>query len=520
MNYKNQTSPNLLRTLLLIFISSALWFVSLPGAAWPLLTWLSLAPVGVAMHEHPPRNAGAILFTCSASWWLALLIEARHAFTDFLQLSEPILWLSIFLCALILASPYFAVGWCIAKRQWMNKTGGIFFISACYVSIVYFTPSLLPGNHAHNLYNQTVFLQVLDFGGAPLLTFLVVYVNWSFAKAALNFKANRQRQCLASIAKAIAILLVTATYGSWKIDDHLSQAGEEQVMKIAFVQPNLARTDSTASLYVESAKLLRENSNVELLVWPEIPAKLSYADNHLDRVRTEQLSSLFGVPILFVSSYENKYRYNQAPPSENYFNTVNLIGSDQRLIASYKKQKLVPFFEYLPFEKEAPWLRTIFPGALHYVAGNTTHTLDLNEHIRIAPLVCYEAIFPELSRNFMQEGANLFINMSNDRWLGDTSIARYHFALGTFRAIENRVSLLRVTNSGISGLVSSSGEINLKSLTPTLSETSQVVNVHLPRHNSLSFYAQYGDVFLYSITFILLISLPNYLKLWSRLRRQ
>lgn len=101
----------------------------------------------------------------------------------------------------------------------------------------------------------------------------------------------------------------------------------------------------------------------------------------------------------------------------------------------YRKCILLPFGEYLPFEKRFPFLRKVFPGVLQYLQGTETALFEITGTKRIIPTLCYEFVFPGLIREFAQAGGNILLNLADDIWFGDSEASAIHLALGVYRSI-------------------------------------------------------------------------------------
>ena len=112
---------------------------------------------------------------------------------------------------------------------------------------------------------------------------------------------------------------------------------------------------------------------------------------------------------------------------------------------------------------------------------------------KIGNLICYEIIFPGLVRSFVERGADVLVTITNDAWFGRTSAPYQHFAIAVFRAIENRVPVIRAANTGISGVIDSKGRIQKQS--GIFREA--VVNEKVVAGSSRSIYTGYGDIFAY-----------------------
>jgi apolipoprotein N-acyltransferase len=121
-------------------------------------------------------------------------------------------------------------------------------------------------------------------------------------------------------------------------------------------------------------------------------------------------------------------------------------------------------------------------------------------------MICFEAIFPQLARSMVQNGAQLLINITNDAWFGNTSAPYQHLSMVVFRAVENHVAVARAANTGISGFVDPVGR--LLDQTPLFEEAIRTRT--LPMMNHGSFYARHGDVFAVGcllVSFLMIASL-------------
>jgi apolipoprotein N-acyltransferase len=125
-----------------------------------------------------------------------------------------------------------------------------------------------------------------------------------------------------------------------------------------------------------------------------------------------------------------------------------------------------------------------------FSTGSVGDTLDWGEH-KIGVLICYELIFPFLSRAAVQNGAELLINITNDAWYGKTSAPYQHFSMAVFRTIETRRALVRSANTGISGFIDPLGRVI--SETPLFEDA--VTEENIPLMSGQTPYVRFGDIF-------------------------
>ena len=146
------------------------------------------------------------------------------------------------------------------------------------------------------------------------------------------------------------------------------------------------------------------------------------------------------------------------------FNSLIVINNRMEIIGEYKKQKLVPFGEFLPYEKilNKIGLKKITEGHGSFLKGKKQQENILIDNLNILPLICYEVIFTELTQNTHPD-TNLIVNISEDGWFGNSIGPHQHFAKAIFRAVEQNLFLVRSVNKGTTAIISNKGQI-LKTL--------------------------------------------------------
>jgi apolipoprotein N-acyltransferase len=120
-------------------------------------------------------------------------------------------------------------------------------------------------------------------------------------------------------------------------------------------------------------------------------------------------------------------------------------------------------------------------------------------------LICFEIIFPDLSRRFVKKGANFLVTITNDAWFGRTSAPYQHFSMATFRAVENRVFIARAANTGITGFIDPRGKI----LKQGGIFTEETINGTIRLSNQKTFYTLYGDIFAWICSVLSILLLAN-----------
>jgi apolipoprotein N-acyltransferase len=209
-----------------------------------------------------------------------------------------------------------------------------------------------------------------------------------------------------------------------------------------------------------------------------------------------------------------------------------LISSQGETLVKYNKLHLVPFGEYIPLKKIFPFLETIAPigdirpgqdYTIFALPGPQSPVPSLNAQTRkrtnaqtkFAVLICFEDLFPELARNFVKKGAQFLVNITNDAWYRKTSAPYQHLQASVFRAVENRVSLARAANTGVSGFITPNGKI----ISLVCDRTGRNIFIEGYKDQEIAiierrptFYTRYGDVFIVVCFLFLLYDIIHNLK--------
>jgi apolipoprotein N-acyltransferase len=192
----------------------------------------------------------------------------------------------------------------------------------------------------------------------------------------------------------------------------------------------------------------------------------------------------------------------------DYYNSAILVSNKGLQLERYDKIHLVPFGEYIPLKKIFPFLATVVPiGDIAAGKDYTIFTLGKN---KFSVLICFEDLFPELSREFRRRGAEFLVNITNDGWYKYSTAPYQHLQASVFRAVENRLPLARSANTGISAFIYPDGRIisrikdsKGKDIFVTGFDTKEI-NV-LPTKQT--FYTRFGDIFILACLVVLLCSM-------------
>jgi len=227
----------------------------------------------------------------------------------------------------------------------------------------------------------------------------------------------------------------------------------------------------------------------DLVVWPEAPSPFFEQDPRFQNVmvgvaHTVQAPLIVGGLAADYSSEQNDWLD---------YNAAMVVGTDGALVGRYDKIHLVPFGEYVPFQRLLFFAHKLTGRVSRFTRGEERKVFRLNGH-RYGVFICYEAVFADEVRQFAQLGAEVLVNISDDGWYGDTSAPWQHLNMARMRAIENRRWLLRDTNNGVTAVIDPNGRVRQS----------------IPRHqidalpasygfrDDITFYTAHGDLFAWA----------------------
>ena len=487
------------RTLALAALSGLLLAASFPDLDLNVLAWLCLVPLFLALRGLTPRQgfqagfvSGIVFFAGTIHW----VFNSVHVYGNIplVPASLITLLLSAY-CALYPA----LFGAIVARLRTDRPSLVILAAPAAWTALELARTYVFTGFPwallGYTQYRALPVIQVVDITGVYGISFLVVLVN----AAAAGLIEDRKRMVPA--LAVLALLGAVAGYGAMRL--HELPAGAP--LRVAVVQGNIAQdkkwdkafqAEVVATYRRLTGQALEQRPDV--IIWPETATPFYFGgagkdDSTLSRelrqfVRASRTPLLIGSPF-----YERR-------PDRTYLlrNSAYLLDGTGETAAVYHKLHLVPFGEYVPLKHSLLFFVNKLVQAAGDFQSGTGHTVmtarsaSSGRDVPIATVICYEIIFPDLVRRFVNEGATVMTTITNDAWFGRTSAPRQHFTMAVFRAVENRVPVARAANTGISGFIDSRGRI--VGTTGVFTEAFLTRDL-VPGAGLKTFYTRHGDVF-------------------------
>jgi apolipoprotein N-acyltransferase len=376
----------------------------------------------------------------------------------------------------------------------------------------------------YSQYNRLQLIQISDILGVYGLSALIAFVNGVIFITLLHVAKRRwqntnitKRLAAGSMIAVILGVALTWSYGHWRlktIDDLIAIAPKT---RISVIQGNIDQAVKwDPAFQIETIKKYNQLSSSvskqqpDLIVWPESatpfyflydvgPSKMVFQG-----IRQSATDYLIGSP-----------SFLRTDGVVQYFNSAYLIISEEKTMGKYDKTHLVPFGEYVPFKKWLPFLGKIVAQVGNFREGEVGKTLPWRSQ-QLGVQICYEIIFPGLSRALTRNNASILVNITNDAWFGKTSGPYQHFSMTVFRAVENRRSLARSANTGISGFIDPAGRI----LASTDLMQDAVATQMVPMLKERSIYTQFGDIFARACLAIVLLIILSKIVKWKTNRKK
>ncbi|UCD90704.1 MAG: apolipoprotein N-acyltransferase [Desulfobacterales bacterium] len=488
---------------LLAILSGFLLTMAFPKIGQSWLAWVALVPLLVAIKDLTPKQGFYIGFSTGLAHYLTLVYWLVYTMNTYGHLP-------IYLCVviLLLLSVYLALYVAVFSMSlvrlcphpyWCLLMGPLIWVSLEYIRSFLLSgfPWELIG---YTQFGQLPIIQIADIFGVYGVSFCILLSNGVIFLIYLFVTRTRWQGYLvrprlvagSTVALALIFSLVWF-YGKLRIQfiqDLISASPSKQV---AIVQGNIdqdkkwdpAFQKASIEKYIKLSLSAKKNSP-DLIVWPETATPFYFLKQvELSKMVQKGIHGI-GTDFLFGSP-----SFQQKKNRIEYYNSAFLVNPEGKVYGKYDKAHLVPFGEYVPLKKWLPFAGKMVESVGDFHPGKKGQTLQWGK-VKIGIQICYEIIFPNLSRAMAKNRAALLFNITNDAWYGTSSAPYQHFSMAIFRAVENRRSLIRSANTGISGFIDPLG--NIVVATPLFQDA--VIARDVPIVHETTFYSRYGDVFV------------------------
>lgn len=502
----------------LAVLSAFLLILSFPDFnLWPL-AWVGLVPLLVAVARVGRARqafmlgwlAGALFFYGSC-WWLT------HSMIHYGGLPRPLAY--ALLVPVVVIVGLFPATFALVLARLRGRWGVYALLAAPPLWAASEWARLGATGQLWNAvgYSQAFHLaliQTATWGGVYAVGFLILAIN---AAVALLYLKRDARALATAAAASVAVALTIFLSARGQTQPTVNRPPDAVVIGIQPNVPiNFARTPEEAAalaaqhlemshgaLMVASKYLpgwhagidVRDDAQIQernramlavprVVVWPESPMNFAYAEDEEFQQFVGEFARRERTSVIFNSL--------EPAPAGGAYNSAMLVNEAGRLVAQYDKIRLLPFGEYVPLPRWFPpaWLVSGIVG--DFTPGANYTLLPVGE-TRVGVFICFESAFPSIARTFTDAGADVLINISNDGYLGQTPVLRQHLANAVLRAVENRRTVLRVTNTGISARITPRGEVS--DATGSFQPATRTWTITRATGGK-TFYTRHGDLFV------------------------
>jgi apolipoprotein N-acyltransferase len=469
--------------LLLAAAGGVAWGLSFGRLPLGLGAWLTLAPLPLLLSH---RRAGRLAFLHGLAAWETSLYWIVPTLVHYGSIAFPLAVLLTSILAAFLALFSAAFGW-LGAPLWRRLAGGtptphpgpapswprlaaaaaagsgLVALPALWVALEWLRTYFLGGFPwnlaAYAWIDVPGALPLSAFIGAYGISFLVVLAAVGVAATVVRVAARRPRAWRPALVGLTVPLLLLPVAARWS----LRRAAQEQERAAASGLPvRLLQPDVENQVGWDPRRALRDYRQVVamsaaacrpgvLVVWPESAGwPFEYRRDELLDHDLEAMVAR-GCGVLFNSDTP------VGPGDEHDYNSAWLLAPGAPP-ARYDKRHLVPFGEYVPFERLLFFARTVARNVGQFRPADRLALLPWRGEL-LGPAICYEVVFPEETAALTQAGATILVTITNDGWYGDTAAPWQHLRAARFRAAENRRPMVRAAITGVSAMIAPDGSV-------------------------------------------------------------
>jgi len=477
--------------------SGLLLFLAFPDAELWVIAFVAMVPWLMSMESMSEKSAFYSGLITGFIWFAGLLYWIVPTLDNYGGLN-PAASVSILGVLCFYLSLYTAVFAFLLKKIHLPSWARPLFAGCLWAGLEFIKAHAFTGfpwgELGYTQYRNLPFIQIADIAGVYGVSFVIAGVNCAAAQLLCRFKKNYGPECSGPVMTAAVLVTCTIVYGYSKINIVEKQMKTSSRISTMVVQGNISQDmkwsskfkTQTVEKYIKLTGDGVKLSHADLVIWPETALPFYYGvdtkpSNRVDQcIRESKTNFLVGTPA-----------FESCKNGILYYNRACMINRFSIVTGNYDKTHLVPFGEYVPFGRYMKFLGKLTTQAGDFSPGpESFNPLKFNNH-KTGVLICFEIVFPHISSEFVKNGADILTTITNDAWFGTTSAPDQHFSIAVFRAIENRRSVARAANTGISGFIDPTGKILARSSL----FCAETLECKLPAMTGISFYTRHGDLF-------------------------
>jgi apolipoprotein N-acyltransferase len=450
---------------LLAIVSGILIALSFPTPGLSFLAWIALIPLLIALEESSPRIAFRIGMTSGITAYAMILYWLNIVFVQYGKLPWSVS-IPVYLLLVIWLAMFYGLSTGLARLGELIGIKAAITLPVSWVAFDFIRSFLFSGFAwamlGHSQFRTLPLIQIADLGGVYGITLLIVLANIVLYRALRAVSGSGIPYPVKSAALLLILLFGTLFYGFNRLNEPVPT--DAKPLRVALIQGNIPQDVKWSPEFRQRTvdtyeRLTREASKggVDLVVWPESAVPFFFQDEPLQAERIRNLARELNTCLLF-GSPAHELRNGRS----TFLNSAFMLSPRGETVGRADKLHLVPFGEYVPLGNILTFINKLVVGIGDFAPGERAVTLDTGS-TKLGVQVCYEVIFPELARQYVQAGARVLVAITNDAWFGRSSAPYQHLAIATFRAIETRTPLIRAANTGITAIIDQNGHIRTMS---------------------------------------------------------
>jgi apolipoprotein N-acyltransferase len=478
--------------------------LAFPNFDFNFAAWVAFVPLLYAIDGEGHRRVflyswlqGFACFVASIYWVTITL----HHFAD-VQIVFAILPMLLLAAVIALfTAAAFSTSAFIAARLRLSLVVTLPIVWTAFEWVRTYFPIGFPWNLlGYTAYQNLTMIQFAEFTGVYGVSALIVLFN--VVIYTVIFRREPIRLQGISLAVLSSLIAAAWVFGTMRLAD-LQRERPDRSLKFAMVQGDIPQSikwdpnflESSFGVYVDQTRQAAQ-LGADLIVWPEAAAAFffqpteqypaAFADDAPYRQRLLQLAADTRDPILFGAP-----ALAEQDGRLGFFNRAYLVSGSGVISAWYDKIQLVPFGEYVPLRSLLGYFVNRVVAGFGDMFAGTQQTIFEVKGARLGVLICYESIFPNLARLAVDRGADILVNITNDSWYGDSSAPYQLLAMAAMRAVETKVPMVRVANTGISAVIDPTGQITAR--TPLFKRGTEIERVYWQPRRTV--YTIVGDLF-------------------------
>lgn len=478
--------------------------LAFPNFDFNFAAWVAFVPLLYAIDGEALRKVFLYAwlqgFACyvASLYWVTITLH-HFAGVQIVLAILPMLLLAAVI-ALFTAAAFWAAAF-IAMRLGLSIVVTLPIVWTAVEWVRTYFPIGFPWNLlGYAAYQNLTLIQFAEFTGVYGVSALIVLFN--VVVYTVIFRRASLRQQGINLGVLSTLIAAAWIFGTLRVGA-LQRERPARSLKIAMVQGDIPQSikwdpnflESSFGVYVQQTQQAAQ-LGADLIVWPEAAAAFffqpteqypaAFADDAQYRQRLLQLAADTADPILFGAP-----ALAQEDGRLGFYNRAYLVSGSGTIAAWYDKIQLVPFGEYVPLRSLLGYFVNRVVAGFGDMFAGTQQTIFEVKGARLGVLICYESIFPNLARMAVDRGADILVNITNDSWYGDSSAPYQLLAMAALRAVETKVPMVRVANTGISAVIEPTGQITAR--TPLFKRGTEIERVYWAPRRTV--YTRVGDLF-------------------------